>query len=631
MMNGFFRIAAGVPELRIGNPEWNAGEILRLYHEAEEKKASVFAVPELSITGYSCGDVFEQEILLNASMKALLEMAQHVHSTVLICGIPCRVGHSLFNAAAVLQNGRICGFAVKEYLPDSGVFYEKRQFSPAHELTENVLPVMGELIPIGGNLIFELEGAFRFGVEICEDLWAVRPPSGDMALAGAELLVNLSASNAVAGKAKYRRELVKNISSKLKSAYLYVGAGIGESASDLVFDGQSIAAVNGEILAESRRFQKESQVIYSDFKPQWLQHLRKKNSSFHSSQESRTIHRIPMDNVRDIENPDFYPIRTDPFIPAEKKECEEYCREILEILAAGLERRMEYTHSQNMVIGVSGGLDSTHALLVCARCADRMKIPRKNIVGVTMPGLGTGSISQSAAVSLMKTIGTTQRCIPISNEVKIHLDSIGHCGIADKTIENAQARERTKILMDVANSIHGIVIGTGNLSELALGWCTFNGDQMAMYNVNSSLPKTLVKKMVEYLANTSDDALKDILLKIADQPFSPELIPNAPSTEQQIGSYELHDFFLWYFLRYGENPQQILKLVEYAFGQRFSKTEYSRTLSIFLERFFTQQFKRNPMPDGPKATALSLSPRGDWRMPADMEPKLWLSELKQTI
>jgi len=630
-MDGFFRIAAGVPELRIGDPEWNAQEILRLYQEAESRNASVFVVPELSITGYSCGDLFEQEILLDAAMKALLKIAGKVHSTVMICGVPCRIRHALFNTAAVLQNGRIRGFAVKEYLPDSGVFYEKRQFSPAHELTETALSIMGESVQIGDDLLFDLDKAFCFGIEICEDLWAVRPPSGDMALAGAELLINLSASNAVAGKAKYRKELVKNTSSKLNAAYLYTGAGIGESTSDLVFDGQAIAAVNGEIVAESRRFQKESQIIYSDFKPLWLQHLRKKNSSFLSSRGIRAFRRIPMDNVKNIENPEFYPLNPHPFFPEGKYECGEYCRETVEILAAGLERRMEYSRSQTMVIGVSGGLDSALTLLICARCADRMKIPRKSIVGVSMPGLGSGSISQNAANSLMEIIGTTQRCIPISSEVKIHLESIGHSGLPDTTMENAQARERTKILMDTANSIHGIVIGTGDLSEIALGWCTYNGDQMSMYNVNASLPKTLVKTIVEYLADTADKKLREVLLKISGQPFSPELIPDAPSTEEQIGSYELHDFFLWYFLRYGEKPEQILHLADIAFKNRFPKEECRRTLSIFLKRFFTQQYKRNPMPDGPKASDLSLSPRGDWRMPADMEPGLWLSELKQTI
>lgn len=627
-MKGFYRIAGGVPELHLGDPAWNAREILRLYRNAEKEGAALFAVPELSLTGYSCSDLFEQELLIDAAMVELQSLAAQTHSTVLICGVPCQLGHALFNTAAILQNGRIRGFAAKEFLPDSGVFYEKRQFAPAHELSSQVVKLHKEEIPIGSNLIFDIDGVFKFGVEICEDLWAVHPPSSDMALNGAEVIINLSASNAEAGKAKYRDELVRSTSSKLTAAYFYVGAGIGESTSDLVFDGQAICAINGEIAARSKRFQKESQIVYCDFKPRNLRHIRRKNTSFRSSRSPAQARLIPLDNFEGCICPEYGLIREQPFIPADQSEREEYFNEILDILASGLARRMEYTGSQTMVIGVSGGLDSALALLICARCADRLQFSRKSVVGITMPGLGTGSISQNAAVSLMDALGVTQRNIAIGEEVAIHLNEIGHAGAHDITFENAQARERTKILMDLANSLHGIVIGTGDLSELALGWCTYNADQMAMYCVNASLPKTLVKGIVEYLAKYSDAKLKETLLEIIRQPYSPELIPGAPPTEAQIGSYELHDFFLWHFLTYGETPDELLKLAEHAFSGRFSKTECKNTLAVFLKRFLTQQFKRNPMPDGPKATALSLSPRGDWRMPSDVFPGLWISNLQ---
>lgn len=627
-MKGFYRLAGGIPELRIGNPEWNAGEILRLYREAESRGVALFAVPELSITGYTCGDLFEQELLLESAKQALIQLASQTGSTVLVCGIPCKVGHALFNVAAVLQNGKVRGLAAKDFLPDSGVFYEKRQFSSARELSCNALAIAGEKIPIGKDLVFEFEDGFRFGVEICEDLWAVQSPSCNMALNGAEMIVNLSASNAEAGKAKFRESLVCGASSKLTAAYLYVGAGIGESTSDLVFDGQAICAVNGEIVARSNRFQRESQIVYCDFKPGNLRHLRRRNTSFRCCRPTEAMRTVSLGKVDEVLRLEYCGVSRHPYIPADAADGARYYEEVLDILSAGLARRMEYTHSETMVIGVSGGLDSALALLICARCADRMKISRKSVVGITMPGLGTGSVSKSAAVALMEALGVTWRNIGIGDEVAVHLSQIGHDGTPDTTLENAQARERTKILMDLANSLHGIVIGTGDLSELALGWCTYNGDQMAMYCVNSSLPKTLVKKIVEYVAEESDDELKAVLGTIVGLPFSPELIPDAPSTEQQIGSYELHDFFLWHFLTFGESPREMLELAEFAFQGRFSAEECKETLRTFLRRFFTQQFKRDPMPDGPKATDMSLSPRGDWRMPADMEPTLWLSEIK---
>lgn len=626
-MKGFYRIAASVPKLHLGNPEWNAKEILGSYREAEANGAVVVAVPELALTGYTCGDLFEQDTLLEAAMEALQKIAEGTHSTILICGIPYKIGHALFNAAAVLQNGKIRGLAVKEFLPDSGVYYEKRQFSPAHELSRREIHCMGEDIPIGKDLIFDIDGCFQFGVEICEDLWAVHSPSIDLALNGAEAIFNLSASNAVAGKARHREKLVCNASSKLIAAYLYVGAGIGESTSDLVFDGQALCAVNGEIVVQGKRFQKESQIIYCDFRPRLLRHHRRKNTSFRSSKPTETARYIMLESGGNEIEPEYCQIRRHPYIPAEQAEREEYFEEILDILAAGLARRMEYTSSKKMLIGVSGGLDSALALLICARCTDRMKIPRKSIVGVTMPGMGTGSKSLKAAIDLMNALGVSQMNIPIGQEVSVHLNGIGHAGKHDITFENAQARERTKVLMDLANTLGGIVIGTGDLSELALGWCTYNADQMAMYCVNASLPKTLVKSIVEYLASKDDGELKGILVDIAARPYSPELTPGAPPTEQQIGSYELHDFFLWNFLTSGESPEDMLQLAEYAFKGLITPDECKKTLAIFLRRFFTQQFKRDPMPDGPKATDLSISPRGDWRMPADIEPTLWLSKI----
>ncbi|MGN0867448.1 MAG: NAD(+) synthase [Oligosphaeraceae bacterium] len=619
---GVYRVVAAVPRLFLADPRENVREIGRLYREAVEAGAAVVVFPELSLTGYSCGDLFEQRHLLDAALEGLEQLRSLTETegrgAVLVVGLPVEQGPRLFNAAAVLQNGRLLGVTAKTYLPEYREFYEQRQFCSAREITEETWRFQGREVPFGAGLLYEVDGGrLCFGVEICEDLWVVKPPSQDMALQGAQLILNLSAGPELVAKAEYRRMLVSSQSARLMAMYVLAGAGVGESSSDLVFSGHALAACNGTVLAESQRFQQESQWIQADFVPRWMDAQRRSWSSFHDCPAPRA-RRIPGEAVPGTEELQGLRLPLHPFVPENSPERNARCDEIFRIQATGLARRVTHTHARRLVIGLSGGLDSTLALLVCARCCQLLQLPPSFILAVTMPGMGTSGRTKNNAVGIARETGAELREIPIAPAVARHFQDIGHDPEkTDVVYENAQARERTQILMDLANQEGGILVGTGDLSEIALGWSTFNGDHMSMYCVNCGVPKTLIRFMVEYAAEHAAPALAKHLLDVNDTPVSPELLPGQQHTEEIIGNYDLHDFFLYFFLKYGETPENILLLAQWTFREIHPPEKIRKTLALFFRRFFSQQFKRNAMPDGPKVGTIALSPRGDWRMPAD--------------
>ncbi|MCO6451749.1 MAG: NAD(+) synthase [Caldilineales bacterium] len=650
---GFVRVAVCSPELRVADVEFNVSVLTETMISAAEMGVRLILFPELSITGYSCADLFYQSQLLDSAQAALrpLGEASAIYDVAAVVGLPLQVDGRLYNCAAFLAEGRIQGVVPKTYLPATNEFYEERWFTSGLVADFDQVQIDGGDTPFGRDLLFgasNMPGCV-FGVEICEDLWAVQPPSGDMALAGATILLNLSASNELLGKVAYRRDLVRQQSARCLAAYCYAGSGPGESTTDTVWAGHSLIAENGITLAETERFQFDTQMVIADIDVQQLQHERLRNSTFSASKAGRAFRHIrfhlpgefaaiqPLRFAGDKEG--FELIRPQlhrtPFVPADLTRRAEHCREIFAIQATGLAKRLRHTHASKVTIGISGGLDSTLALLVATKAFDTIGLDRSGIVAITMPGFGTTDRTKNNAVALAEALGVTLRTIPITTAVRQHFQDIGHAEHDhDVVFENAQARERTQILMDVANEIGGFNVGTGDLSELALGWATYNADHMSNYHVNAGVPKTLVRYLIGYVAEAefSGEAAA-ILQDIIATPITPELLPlNAEGgleqkTEETIGPYELHDFFLFYTVRHQFSPAKIFALAQLAFGEDYSPDTILRWLEVFYRRFFSQQFKRSAMPDGPKVGSVALSPRGDWRMPSDASAALWLAEV----
>ncbi len=638
---GYLRVASVVPDLRIGDPVFNAGRIVAALESVAAGHCSVALFPELSLTGYTCGDLFLQTTLREAALRALLQVAAATKNlpVVTVVGLPLAIDGRLFNCAALLAGGEVRGLVPKTFLPTSQEYYEERWFSRAGALSRASV-VLGEAaVPIGTDLLFDFGKHCCIGIEICEDLWAVEPPSGRLALAGATLILNPSASDELLGKAAYRRELVRQQSARCLAAYAYAGAGPWESSTDMVFSGAGILAECGQVLAEARRFDFATSLTVADFDMERVEHERLANSSFSAAGAGkfRRISAAPGAADRSGTIALRRTVAARPFVPAGADERAAHCREIFEIQATGLARRLSHAASAKPVLGLSGGLDSTLAALVGIRALAKLGRKSEDLLTVVMPGPGSTERTQNNATALAAALGATTRVIPIGAAVGQHLADIEHAGdLHDATYENAQARERTQILMDLANQVGGIVVGTGDLSEAALGWCTFNGDHMSMYHVNSGVPKTLVRHLVEWCAEEEfEEPVKSLLLDIAATPISPELLPldaNAgllQKTEETVGPYELHDFFLFQMVRLGFRPTKILMLAGIAFEGRFSRAEIGRWLRIFCTRFFANQFKRSSMPDGPKVGTVALSPRGDWRMPSDASATAWLAEIEE--
>lgn len=634
MRDGFIKVAAGTPGVKVADCRHNAEACFTLMREAYNQGVRVLALPELCLTGYTCGDLFLHNTLVSAAEEALstvLEATKNLDMLTAL-GLPVRTGGKLYNCAAVIYKGDILGVVPKRHLPNYGEFYEGRWFAPAPS-EDMALRLCGiDCIPFGTGHIFccETMTDLAVGVEICEDLWAVHPPSNELATAGATVILNISASNEAVGKAAYRRGLVTGQSARLVCGYVYANAGEGESTTDLVFGGHDLVAENGVLLAE-RRF--STGLTISEIDVNRLAHERRRLSVFPAAGR---VWNIPF-ALEPGDTTLTRHISPSPFIPEDSAERKARCDEILLIAALGLKQRLEHTHAKCAVVGLSGGLDSTLAILITAVAMKLLDRPAGDILAVTMPCFGTTDRTRDNAVELSRRLGATLRRIDITNSVKSHFKDIGQpMDRHDVTFENAQARERTQVLMDLANQTDGLVVGTGDLSELALGWCTYNGDHMSMYAVNASIPKTLVRHLVSSVAGDKgeeDPRLADVLVDILDTPVSPELLPAvngdiSQRTEDLVGPYELHDFFLYYFLRWGMSPRKILRLAEQAFGRRYERSAILKWLRVFCRRFFTQQFKRSCMPDGPKVGSVTLSPRGDWRMPSDASVRLWLEELE---
>lgn len=640
MKYGFVKVAAATPEIKVADCIYNREQIVGMIKECEEEKAKLVVFPELCITGYTCGDLFLQETLLATALEQLQrikESTKELEITVVV-GLPMMKNHKLYNVAAVIQKGKILGIVPKSHIPNYSEFYEARYFQPASEENEQIT-VVGEEVPFGTKLLFQCKEypLFSLAVEICEDLWVPIPPSSRHALAGAMIIANPSASDETTGKDMYRKDLVKNQSARLVSGYIYASAGAGESTTDVVYSGHSMICENGSLLGESTRFLMKGHVTYTEVDVRRLEAERRRMMTY--QQEKMTGYQVILfslspESVKEVTKLTRY-VERSPFVPSVRSDRERRCDEILTIQAAGLAKRLLHTHCKTAVLGISGGLDSTLALLVTVKAFDMVGLDHKNIVAVTMPCFGTTDRTYGNAVNLTKRLGATLREIRINEAVLIHLRDIGHdVDNHDVTYENAQARERTQILMNIANQMGGMVIGTGDMSELALGWATYNGDHMSMYGVNCSVPKTLVRYLVEYYALTCEEEdLKEILLDVLDTPVSPELLPPkdgeiSQKTEDLVGPYELHDFFLYYIMRFGCSPRKIYYLATYAFGEAYSKEVILKWLKVFYRRFFSQQFKRSCLPDGPKVGSVALSPRGDLRMPSDAVARIWLEELE---
>ncbi len=641
MNYGFIKVASAIPTVQVADCRQNIIGIESLIAQAEGRGVEVIVFPELCITGYTCQDLFRQQPLLDTaenSMMHLLDFSRQL-DIISIVGLPIVAGDLLLNCAVVLQKGRILGVVPKTYLPNYGEFYEKRWFASSQDLRPTTLRFAGCTIEVSSRpqLFRTCDGAV-FGVELCEDVWAPTPPSNGLALAGADLIFNLSASDELTGKHAYLKKLIAQQSARTITGYVYSSAGYGESTQDLVYGGNALIYENGVLLAESDRFAMTSQMQVAQIDIDRLRSDRRNNTTFINAQRVMLGEQAEFVDTEIIQTRDFKlerDVDPHPFIPAASN-MQETCDEILNIQVMALAKRITHTQTKTLIIGVSGGLDSTMALLVCARTYDKLKKDRKDIIGVTMPGFGTTDRTYTNAIALMKSLGITIREINISQSIMQHFEDIGHDpNVHDVTYENAQARERTQILMDLANQLHGMVIGTGDLSELALGWATYNGDHMSMYGVNASVPKTLVKHLVKWVAeHDMDDASRATLLDIVDTPISPELIPADENgniqqiTEDLVGPYELHDFFLYYFLRFGFRPSKIYYLANIAFKGNYNEETIKKWLAIFFRRFFNQQFKRSCLPDGPKVGSISISPRGDWRMPSDANSAMWLKEIE---
>ena len=634
MKDGFVSVACGTPKLRLADCDYNAEQTFTMMRKADKAGAKVLVLPELGLTGYTCGDLFYQETLLRGAEEALSTVlaATRPLEVVTAVGMPVRKDNKLYNCAVVIQKGKILGVVPKTHLPNYGEFYEKRQFTPAPQGNSTVT-LCGQTVPFGNKLVFRCETLpdLALGFEVCEDMWAPVSPSVDLAAAGATVIGNLSASNDIIGKDSYRRHLVSMQSAKLLCGYVYASAGDGESTSDVVFGAHQMIAENGTMLQDSRF---ESGIHTSEIDVQKLCYERRRTQMFDTAPEG--VESIPFSLTLADTTLTRY-VAPQPFVPEGKEDRDARCQEILLIASLGLKQRLEHTGAKTAVVGLSGGLDSTLAVLITGLAMKMLDRPMTDIVAVTMPCFGTTSRTKNNAVVLAEKLGATLKTVDISNSVRSHFKDIGH-DMEDHsvTFENGQARERTQVLMDIANKSGGIVIGTGDLSELALGWCTYNGDHMSMYGVNASIPKTLVRHLVRYLARDnaeSDEALHDVLEDILDTPVSPELLPAVKGeisqrTEDLVGPYELHDFFLYYILRWGFSPRKVYRLALYALGKQYSREVILKWLKTCYRRFFTQQFKRNCLPDGPKVGSVALSPRGDWRMPSDAKWALWQAELE---
>ena len=634
MKNGFVKVAAATPDIRVADVEFNTQNIINAMEEAQKNGAKILVFPELCVTGYTCSDLFDHSVLLKASRKALLEIAENTNDKdmLVFVGAPLEVNGKLYNVAAAMNQGEIIGFTTKTFLPNYGEFYEMRQFTPGPQ-TVREITFEGKKIPFGPQILFQAEGMEELVVaaEICEDVWSPVPPSIQAALEGATVIVNCSASDETIGKDTYRRALISGQSARLISGYIYANAGEGESTTDLVFGGHNIIAENGTILKESSRYVNE--IIYSEIDLQRITGERRKNTTFQPLDEE-TLVRVPF-TVEETKTLLTRTFPKKPFVPSDEQTRAQRCEEILTIQAMGLKKRLAHTNARTAVVGISGGLDSTLALLVTARAFDMLGRDKKDIIAVTMPCFGTTDRTYQNACEMSKKVGATLIEVPIADAVNVHFRDIGHDPEDHSvTYENCQARERTQVLMDIANKTWGMVIGTGDLSELALGWATYNGDHMSMYGVNASVPKTLVRHLVKYAADdTKDEALKNVLYDVLDTPVSPELLPPkdgdiAQKTEDLVGPYELHDFFLYFMLRFGYEPSKIFRIACMTFDGEYDKETIFKWLETFCRRFFSQQFKRSCLPDGPKVGTVALSPRGDWRMPSDACVAVWMKDLE---
>ena len=632
MKYGFVKVAAAVPAVKVADVDYNIQQIESIIAQAEGRGVEVIVFPELCITGYTCQDLFKEQLLLDRSESGIITLLDFTRKLdiISIVGLPVVINGLLYNCAAVIQGGQLLGLVPKTYLPNYAEFYEKRWFTSAQDMNPITCIYAGNTVSVSAEpKVFVTSDGMKFGVEICEDVWAPIPPSNNLALSGADIIFNLSASNELIGKHAYLKSLLAQQSARTISGYVYASSGFGESTQDVVYGGNAMIFENGQLLVEGDRFSFSPQIQQSQIDIEKLRVERRQNTTYINAQ--RQSHAVEV-ACKPVQPTDFVlqrPVDPHPFIP-KNEDMQSACEEILNIQVAGLAKRLYHINAQKAVIGISGGLDSTLALLVAVKAFDKLDLNRKGIIGLTMPGFGTTDRTHNNAVKLMQTLGVTIREISIAKAVTQHFKDIEHdMNLHDITYENSQARERTQILMDVANKENAIVIGTGDLSELALGWATYNGDHMSMYGVNAGVPKTLIRYLVTYV---SSEMATETLLDIVDTPISPELIPAdeqgniKQKTEDLVGPYELHDFFIYYFLRYGFSPKKIFMMAQKAFANTYDDATIKKWLTTFCRRFFNQQFKRSCLPDGPKVGSVSLSPRGDWRMPSDASSALWLKE-----
>ena len=646
MKYGYATVAAAIPSVKVADTDYNVAEMSKMIADAEERGVEIIVFPELSVTGYTCQDLFRSDILLRRAEESLISLLNDTRKMdiISIVGMPVAVDGLLLNCAVVIQQGTVMGIIPKTYLPNYSEFYEKRWFASALDITgEYTIYFAGSPVVISSRpKLFTTFDGVKFGIEICEDVWAPVPPSNNLALAGADIIFNLSASDELIGKHAYLRSLLSQQSARTIGGYVYASSGFGESTQDVVYGGNAIIVENGKILAEAKRFSLQPQLEIQQIDIDRIRTERRSNTTFVNAQRHGDADVVETKTI--ISSNDFklfHPVEALPFIP-KTDDMSASCEEILNIQMSGLAKRLHHTGCKHVVVGISGGLDSTLALLVCVRTFDYLSLDRSGIFGITMPGFGTTDRTHDNAVALMSSLGVTSVEIPIAKSVTQHFEDIGHdITVHDVTYENGQARERTQILMDYANKVNGMVIGTGDLSELALGWATYNGDHMSMYGVNASIPKTLIRHLVSYVAsNDVDEKSRATLLDIIDTPISPELIPADENgnikqkTEDLVGPYVLHDFFLYNYLRFGFSPSRLLLMAEKAFdgsnpeAGTFDRATILHWMHTFFRRFFAQQFKRSCLPDGPKVGSVSLSPRGDWRMPSDACPHLWIDEIE---
>lgn len=631
MKTGFIKIAAVSPAVTVGNVEKNCNEIINMLEKAKNQRIQIAVFPELSLCGYTCGDLFHQKTLIDACYSGIMKICEYskAFNGYIAVGSPIKYNGKLYNCAVMINNGKVLGIVPKTYIPNYNEYYELRWFESGKGVSGVVNLSDNQTAVIDSGLIFSVNEDTKIGIEICEDLWAPCPPSIALAQQGANIILNLSASNEAVTKNDYRKSLVKQQSARLFCAYAYASAGVGESTTDLVFSGACTVAENGSLLAEGQRFSLDGTMAVADIDIDKLNAMRQLQNTFTCDNSGNTVladKELPFLDEAYIERY-FDP---NPFVPSDDRERDERCREILAIQSSGLAKRMLHTKTQKLVLGISGGLDSTLALLVAVRTTEMLKIPNENIICITMPGFGTTDLTYSNACALVKSLGATLKEISIKDACIQHFKDIGHdAEIHDVTYENTQARERTQILMDYANKVGGLLVGTGDLSELALGWCTYNGDHMSMYGVNASVPKTLVRHLVRNIADNSGRETAEILYSVLDTPVSPELLPPdkdgkiEQKTEDTLGPYEVHDFYLYHFLRFGTKPEKLLFMAKKAFCGTYDEERLRKWLEIFIKRFFNSQFKRSCLPDGPKVGSVSLSPRGDWRMPSDASYEEW--------